>query len=142
MMMTDWSAGAETRNYRITHRTDARNLADLLMSMLCVLVIAGALFGYLWVRSHIVSTGYKIQQLKETEETLTRIRNLLILEEEMLKQPQRVDDIARNFLAMEPLQPNQLMTGSRAFQAGRPAALALVNADRARVQPRRTSANN
>jgi len=141
-MMTDWSAGAETRNYRITHRTDARNLADLLMSMLCVMVIAIALFGYLWSRSQIVSSGYKLQQLKETEETLMRIRGGLILEEETLKQPRRIDFIARNILAMEPVQPNQLITGFGALAAGKPAALAMVNADRTRVQPRRPSANN
>ncbi len=141
-MMTDWSAGAETRNYRITHRTDARNLADLLISVLCLLMIAGALVGYLWVRSRIVNMGYANQQLKETEETLIRIRNGLILDEETLKQPQRIDLIARSMLAMEPLQPNQLMTGFRDIEAGKPAALALANANRARVQPRRPSANN
>jgi len=141
-MMTDWSSGAETRNYRIPHRTDARNLADLLLSVLCVLVIAAALVGYLWMRSQIVSSGYKLQQLKETEETLIRIRGGLILEEETLKQPRRIDLIARNILAMAPLQPNQLITGFRAFAAGKPAALAMVNADRTRVQPRRPSANN
>jgi cell division protein FtsL len=141
-MMTDWSAGAETRNYRITHRTDARNLADLLISMLCLLMIAGALVGYLWIRSRIVNMGYAIQQLKETEETLIRVRNSLILDEETLKQPQRIDLIARSMLAMEPLQPNQLMTGFRDIEAGGPAALALASANRARVQPRRPSANN
>jgi cell division protein FtsL len=141
-MMTDWSAGAETRNYRITHRTDARNLADLLISMLCLLMIAGALVGYLWIRSRIVNMGYAIQQLKETEETLIRVRNSLILDEEILKQPQRIDLIARSMLAMEPLQPNQLMTGSRDIKAGGPAALALASANQARVQPRRPSANN
>jgi len=141
-MMTDWSAGAETRNYRITHRTDARNLADLLMSVLCVLVIAAGLVGYLWTRSEIVSSGYKVQQLKETEETLIRVRNGLILEEETLKQPPRVHAIAQNVLEMEPLRPNQLMTGSRTFAGGKPAALALVNTDRTPVQPRRSSANN
>jgi len=141
-MMTDWSAGAETRNYRIPHRTDARNLADLLVSMLCVLVIAAALVGYLWAQSQIVSAGYRIQQLKETEDTLIRLRNNLVLEEETLKQPKRIDDIARNLLEMEPLQPNQLITGSRAFTVSRPAALALVDADRTRVQPRKSSASN
>jgi len=140
-MMTDWSAGAETRNYRITHRTDARNLADLLISMLGLLMIASALVGYLWIRSRIVNLGYAVQQLKETEESLIRMRNNLICEEETLKQPERIDLFARNILAMEPLQPNQLMTGFRDIEAGRPAALTLASANRARVQPRRSSAN-
>ena len=140
-MMTDWSAGAETRNYRITHRTDARNLADLLISMLCLLMIASALVGYLWIRSRIVNLGYAVQQLQDTEESLIRMRNNLICEEETLKQPERIDLFARNILAMEPLQPNQLMPGFRDIEAGRPAALALASANRARVQPRRSSAN-
>jgi cell division protein FtsL len=141
-MMTDWSAGVETRNYKILRRTDSHNLADLLASMFCVLMIACALLGYLWIRNRIVNLGYAVQQMKETEESLTRIQNSLILEEETLKRPERIDFIARNDLAMEPLGPYQRITlGFRETGSDRPTTLVLANAGPTGAQPRRPSAN-
>ncbi|MBZ5498227.1 MAG: cell division protein FtsL [Acidobacteriia bacterium] len=141
-MMTDWSAGAETRNYRIPHRPDTRSLVDLLASMLCILMVAGALVGYVWIRSRIVALGYAVQNLKVTEESLTRTQISLILEEETLKNPERIDLIARNELAMQPLGPYQRIVSRFRELDARPAALALVNAQPTGVQPRRSSANN
>jgi cell division protein FtsL len=141
-MMTDWSVGVEIRNYRITRRTDPRHLADLLVSMLCVLMIAGALVGHLWIRNRILNMGYAIQQMKETDAELTRIQNSLILEEETLKCPERIDFIARNELAMEPLGPYQRIT-LRFHETGsdRPTSLALADTGTASAQqPRRPSA--
>jgi cell division protein FtsL len=141
-MVTDWSAGVETRNYKIPRRTDSRNLADLLVSMLCVLMIACALIGYLWIRNRIMNMGYAVEQVKETERSLTRIQNSLILEEETLKCPERIDFIARNELAMEPLGPYQRIT-LRFSETGsdRPTSLALANAGPRGAQPRRPSAS-
>jgi cell division protein FtsL len=140
-MMTDWSVGIEIRNYRITRRTDPRHLADLLVSMLCVLLIAGALVGHLWIRNRIMNMGYAIQQMRETEEELTRILNSLILEEETLKCPERIDFIARNELAMEPLGPYQRITlRFRETGSDRPTSLALADTGTAGTQPRRPSA--
>jgi cell division protein FtsL len=142
-MMIDWSNGAETRNYRIARRLDSHSLADLLASMLCILMIAGALTGYVWIRSRIIALGYEVQQCKETEESLTRTQNSLILEEEILKCPERIDFIARNELAMEPIGPFQrIMPRFRETEA-RPGALALMNPQPASVPTtRRPSANN
>jgi cell division protein FtsL len=140
-MMTDWSAGVETRNYKIAHRTDSRNLWELLASILCLLMIAGTLVGHLWIRSRIVKMGYAMQQLKDTEESLTRTYNNLTCEEETLKQPQRIDFIARTSLAMEPLQPGQLIPGFRDVEGGGTAAMALAVPEQAKVQPRKASTN-
>ncbi|MGA2264235.1 MAG: cell division protein FtsL [Acidobacteriota bacterium] len=141
-MMTDWSVGVETRNYKIPRRPDSRSLADLLASMLCIVMIAGALIGYVWIRSRIVALGYEVQKYKEIEESLTRTEISLILEEDMLKSPERIDSIARNELAMEPLGPFQRMIPRFMETDARPAALALVNAQPASVQPRRPLPNN
>ncbi len=142
-MTNDWSAGAETRNYRIRHSIDPRHLRDLLASMLCVLMIAGALIGYLWLRGRIVDMGYAVERLKETETTLARMENNLILEEETLKSPERIDFIARTELAMEPLSPFQrLAPRFREISNGQPAPIILANVRPTSVQPRRSSANN
>ncbi len=141
-MMTDWSAGVETKNYKIPHSIDPRHLRDLLASMLCVLMIAGALIGYLWLRGRIVDMGYAVQRLKETETALTRLENNLILEEETLKRPERIDFIARTELAMEPLSPYQrLAPRFREISNGQTTPMILANVRATNVQPRRSSAN-
>ena len=141
-MLTDWSDGVEARNYKIPHTPDSHNLADLLLRMGCILVIAGALVGYVRVRSQIISLGYAIQNLKETEATLTRRQNSLILEEETLKRPERIDLIARNELGMEPLAPYQRVTLKLGEMETRPANWALADNAATNVQPRRPSADH
>ncbi len=142
-MMTDWSSGVETRNYRIPRSTDARNLVDLLASALCFLMIATSLFGFLWIRSRIVSLGYALQQVKATEESLQRVQNNLVTQEETLTRPDLIDFIARNDLAMEPLGPYQRMAPRfREILADRPAGLVMLDVGQAGIQPGRRSANN
>jgi cell division protein FtsL len=141
-MINDWSEGVEIRNYKIVRRPDSRNFFDLLASMFFLLMIAGALTAYVWTRCQIVALGYEVQKCQETEQALTRIEKDLILEEEFLKNPERVDNIARNELSMEPLGPYQrIAPGFSEFEV-RPATLALVNTQPTSVQPRRPSANN
>ena len=141
-MMNDWSVGVESRNYRIAHRPDSRSLADLLASMLCLLVIAGALTGCVWTRYRIVKLGYELQRCTALEQTLARSESILILQEEELKSPDRIDRIARNELAMEPLSPYQRIAPRFSESDVRPATLALVNTPSASVPPRRSTANN
>ena len=43
------------------------------------------------------------------EESLLRTQTRLILEEETLRNPERIDSIARNDLGMVPLRPNQFI---------------------------------
>jgi cell division protein FtsL len=126
----------------ILRKIDSRNLLDLLASMLCILLVAGVLVGRLWIRSQIAGLGYATQGLQATEESLVRTQQDLILEEETLKHPERIENIARNEMSMEPLQPNQLIPRFRDIEAGRPAALALADARQTAVPPRRSSANN
>lgn len=142
-MITDWSADVETRNYRISHSTDARNLRDLLACVLCFLMIACSLLGHLWIRSHIVSLGYSLQQSKDMEESLIRVQNSLILEEQTLKCPERIDFIARNDLAMEPLGPYQrVVPRFREIGADPSAGLLLVDIGRTDTQLRKPAAHN
>jgi hypothetical protein len=64
---------------------------------------------YSWVRNQIISTGYQGQNLFTEEELLLRAEKRLVLEEEMLRNPERIDVIARNDLGMTPLHPRQLI---------------------------------
>lgn len=107
--MTDWADGIETRNYGIRCKTETGTLMDLMRSIVVFSVVAGALLFYSWIRSHIIDTGYEIQTLFTQEEALLRTQKALILEEEILSNPERIDRIARDVLEMAPLRPSHLI---------------------------------
>jgi cell division protein FtsL len=107
--MIDWADGIERRNYGIKSEIDAHMLSELVRMIFSLALIAGALLFYSWVRSQLVETGYQTQKLFTSEETLLRTEQKLILEEETLTNPERIDLIARNDLGMTPLHPNQLI---------------------------------
>lgn len=107
--MTDWAEGIETRNYGISSEIDAGMLSELMRTIVALMMVAAALLFYSWVRSQIVSTGYESQHLFTMEESLLRTQKRLILEQETLSNPERIDLIARGNLGMTPLRPNQLI---------------------------------
>ena len=107
--MIDWADGIETRNYGIKSEIDARMLSELARIIVSLALFAGALLFYSWVRNQLVETGYQTQKLFTAEETLLRTEQKLILEEETLTNPERIDLIARTDLGMTPLRPNQLI---------------------------------
>ena len=61
------------------------------------------------IGSRIIDTGYEIQDLFSQEESLLRTQRALILEEETLRNPERIDRIARDALGMAPLRPGYLI---------------------------------
>ncbi len=108
--MYDWAGGSEDRNYGIKRITDPRKLSELLRIILSLSVIAGALLFYSWVRSQIIGIGYESQQLQAQEQNLLSVEKNLILEEQTLKNPERIEAIARNDLGMMRLRANQVLT--------------------------------
>jgi cell division protein FtsL len=107
--MTDWADGIETRNYGIKCVIDVRILSELVRTIVCLGMVAGALLFYLWVHSQIISIGYEGQKLFTEEELLQRTQKNLDLEEAKLRCPDRIDTIARNQLGMILLSPTQLI---------------------------------
>jgi cell division protein FtsL len=126
--MTDWADGIETRNFGIKRKVDRGVFSDLVRSILFLALVAGTLIFCSWVRHQIVSTGYESQVLFAEEESLLRIQKRLILEEETLKSPERIDIIARNDLGMAPLRPAQLLRPwSQDREPGLTDAMAMVD---------------
>jgi len=107
--MTDWADGIETRNYGIKNELDVPMLSDLMRIIAALAVVAGALLFYSWIRSQIVNTGYESQSLFVEEESLLRTHQRLVLDKEVLKNPERIDTIARAELGMAPLHPSQVV---------------------------------
>jgi cell division protein FtsL len=107
--MTDWADGIEIRNYGIKNEIDVHMLSELMRIIVTLAMVAGAFLFYSWVRSQIINTGYESQNLFAAEQSLLRTQQSLMLEEEILRNPERIDIIARNELRMTPLRPNQLI---------------------------------
>ena len=107
--MTDLVDGVEKRNYGI-RKKNGISAYELFWTFFPLVLIMGTLIFHLWVRGQIVKIGYEIQDLAEHEEALTRTREKLILNEEVLYSPERIDRIARGRLGMEPLRPEQVLT--------------------------------
>jgi cell division protein FtsL len=107
--MTDWAEGIEARNYTIKNEINVNMLSDLMRIIVSLALLAGALLFYSWIRNQIINEGYESQNLFAVEESLQRIQKRLTLEEETLRNPERIDIIARNDLGMAPLRPSQLI---------------------------------
>jgi cell division protein FtsL len=132
--MTDWAEGIETRNYGIKNELDAGMLSELMRVIIALVMVAGALLFYSWVRSQIVNTGYESQRLFAEEELLLRTQKSLILEEETLRNPERIDAIARNELRMTPLHPNQLLPQNQDVERGASNVVAMAGSEAANAR--------
>ncbi|HJZ86723.1 MAG TPA: cell division protein FtsL [Polyangia bacterium] len=68
----------------------------------------GAALAHVWVRSQVVQLGYDIAREKRQVEELTQANQRLRIEVDWLKNPARVEDIARRELSMEPPDPARI----------------------------------
>jgi cell division protein FtsL len=140
--MTDLANGIEKRNQAIKRGIDKRHLAEMICIVLSFSAIAIVAVFYIWVRIQTVNLGYETQKLRMAEELQLRAARNLTLEVETLKDPGRIDLIARQQLGMMPLRPSQIIpVGFRAEQPGGPVALAMAGNTRGNG-PGKTSANN
>lgn len=141
--MRDWACRIETRNYSIKRRTDQRNLCELLTITASVVLLAGVFGFYAWVRCGIRDLGYQEQFLTTHEESLLRDQKNLILEEQTLKNPQRIEFIAQTELGMVRVHTNQLMAPAlQSIDLDGTARLALAAAPASPPGSRKPSASN
>jgi len=125
--MVDWAGGIEDRNYGIKRITDPQRLSELLWIISSLVFVAAALLFYAWNRGQIISIGYTCQQLQVEGQNLLRANEKLIIQEAILKDPERIDYIARNDLGMTRLRTNQIIaTQSQDDAALGPNILALT----------------
>jgi cell division protein FtsL len=141
--MTDWAESKAIYNRGIKRETDSRILRELLKITLGPIVLAAVLFTILWERSQLVGIGYEGQQLQTREQALLRAQKALILEEETLKDPHRIDAVARNVLGMTPLRPHQLLSQTdNVLELNAPTRLALAGNTATGAEPRKAGLTN
>jgi cell division protein FtsL len=131
--MTDWSGELEIRNYSIDRKIDRKHFLDLMGVIGSLLLVAGVLFFHSWVRTRIVHIGYEVTDLQRQEEELVKEAKALILEEETLKSPARIEEIAMTRLGMVRLRPNQVIR-STIGSTGH-TSLAMARDKRPRTEP-------
>jgi cell division protein FtsL len=134
--MKDWAAEIETRNYGIKSGINTGTMFEFMRFLLMFSLIAGAFLVFSWVRNRIISTGYESQKLFELEASLLSTQKKLILEEETLRNPELIENIARTQLNMAPLSPNQIiMTSLRNVAGGNVMAMANSETDTEKIIP-------
>jgi len=124
--MTDWIYETENRNYGIKKKTGI-NARELFWTLFLLIPITGTLIFHLWVRGQITYTGYEIQKVSRQEETLTRALEKLVVKEEILQSPERIDRVARVRLGMAPLRPDQVLTPRTPYVPDDRSVIAMVN---------------
>ena len=110
--MLDLAAGFENRNYGLRRSTDPRILLKSLAVVLSLLAVAGSLFIYLWVGGQNIQIGYQLQWLQLKEKELLNIHRQCIIEEQILKNPEKLNAMAQADLGMFLLQPDQIIPAS------------------------------
>ena len=124
--MTDWVYEIENRNYCIKKKTGV-SARELLLVFVLLVPIAGSLIFHLWVRGQITDTGYKINKLSRIEESLLRMQEKLVVKEETLQSPERIDRIARGHLGMKPMRPDQVLVPQAPYILADRSEMAMVN---------------
>jgi cell division protein FtsL len=73
-----------------------------------LLGVMGAALGHVWVRLQQIQTGYSLSQERREARTLAETQKRLRLEAAVLKQPQRIERIARVRLGMTAPDPSKM----------------------------------
>jgi cell division protein FtsL len=85
---------------------------SIALSCLCVLVLS-----YAWQHFRAIEYGYKISEMKVQRDNLTEMNRALRLEEASLRDPERIDKLAKNLGMITP-QPGQVILLDSALPEG------------------------
>lgn len=114
-------------NSRLVKYADPRERrAQTRLVLLAMLAVAAMLLAF-YPRLAITRDGYQIEELKKQREQLLETSRKLRLEEATLRDPHRIDQIARSQLGMAPAAPAQMVNLGSLPSEGAPVL--------ARVQP-------
>jgi cell division protein FtsL len=116
-------------NNYVVREPDARSHRDYVVVTVFGAIFLLGLFVYAWQHYQWIQYGYRIEEAQKKKEQLTEVSRQLRLERASLRNPQRIDAIARRDLGMTVPAPGQLVT----FSADAP--LTIPTPQPAEVQP-------
>jgi cell division protein FtsL len=93
-------------------RTREMRTFAMVLSCLCLLALS-----YAWQHFKAIEYGYKISELKVQRDNLTEMNRALRLEEASLRDPERIDKLAKNMGMVSP-QPGQVIRMDTALPDG------------------------
>ncbi|MDM7997487.1 MAG: cell division protein FtsL [Acidobacteriota bacterium] len=107
--MVDLAKGVAVRNYGLKNTPDSEIMRESFLMFLPLAVIASVFTFQIWVRSQTVHLGYQTQELRAQREELLRDRQHLVVEEQTLKSPKWLDEIAIKELGLVVVRPDQVL---------------------------------
>jgi cell division protein FtsL len=99
-------------NTNVVREADPRSHRDYIVVTALAAIFLFGLLGYAWQHYRWIQYGYKIEEAQKTKEQLSEIGRQLLLERATLRNPQRIDALARRDLGMVVPAPGQLVTFS------------------------------
>src|SRR5262245_29381513 len=97
-------------NNNVIREADARSHRDYIIVTVLGAIFLVGLFIYGWQHYQWIQYGYRIEEAQKMKEQLAEIGRQLRLERSTLRDPQRIDAIARRDLGMIIPVPGQLVT--------------------------------
>jgi cell division protein FtsL len=97
-------------NNHVIREADVRSHRDYIVVTVLAAMFLFGLFAYGWQHYQFREYGYRIAEAQKKKEQLSEIGRQLRLERASLRNPQRIDSIARGELGMVVPQPGQLVT--------------------------------
>jgi cell division protein FtsL len=97
-------------NNNVIREADPKSHRDYVVVTALAAVFLLGLFAYGWQHYQWIQYGYRIEEAQKKKEQLTEIGRQLRLERSTLRNPQRIDAMARRDLGMVVPAPGQLVT--------------------------------
>jgi cell division protein FtsL len=97
-------------NNHVIREADVKSHRDYIIVTVLAAMFLFGLFAYGWQHYQYSQYGYQIEEAKKKREQLSEAGRQLRLERASLRNPQRIDSIARGELGMVAPQPGQVVT--------------------------------
>ena len=121
----------------VIREADSKSHRDYIVVTALAAMFLFALFAYGWQHYQWIQYGYRIEEARKKKEQLSETSRQLRLERAFLRNPERIDAIARGQLGMVAPAPGQLVTLSADAPLAIPAPAPQANAQPAEMAAKR-----
>ncbi|HLH31019.1 MAG TPA: cell division protein FtsL, partial [Terriglobia bacterium] len=97
-------------NNHVIREADVKSHRDYIIITVLAAMFLFGLFAYGWQHYQWIQYGYRIEEAQKKKDQLSEIGRQLRLERASLRNPSRIDEIARKQLGMVVPAPGQLVT--------------------------------